>query len=610
MHRPVARAEADHRADEEIVAQKIAVGVAGGGKAPGFPEVRPQRGHARGRLLGELLDIGPQRRVQPRQLHGVGLDVSGVELGVGPGADGFVAAHEQGKASHLHPAGEELAVSPHLRKGEEAADVAVHHGHAGEGEGEARGHDAGHAIVPGGVGVLVAVPEDGRVALDAEVAGAGEEEGVLRAVLLDGLAVDLRPEHGPGVVQKPRVPVVQHAVHRQVFAEVRHPAENAEVEHVFADQRLLDITHRVRMGQIQHAGVEGGGFDMVDAAVLLPDQPALGLAVLIQRAALDEVGVDVGQKTHAARVELFDRAPEIGIERPVDLPVPVDLLAHDGALLARPVLAPDGGDLRPRVEHLKALVQDRLRAALNTEDHALMAPGGQILPVGDARGEQGRELPEALPELQRQAFRAGVEGKEQLVVVGEIRQPVAGGVKEDQPPPVGDKDGHGRIAADAAVGLFEIERTGHQRLFDDGRGLDVLRDKVDHPFAAQVHLPVLLTAAEDGLALSRGEPELVGPAFLARKVQREAVFLFLRADTQAALPGEKAEYAVGLLPQIGERDAGRLRDLGLHAAAVRAVALFLPDGGRKGSGGRVRQQPPLSRGQGPGIPGDTRFEHG
>lgn len=191
-----------------------------------------------------------------------------------------------------------------------------------------------------------------------------------------------------------------------------------------------------------------------------------------------------------------------------------------------------------------------------------------------------------------------------------ISQPVAGGVEEDQPPPVGDKDGHGRVAADAAVRFFPVERTGHQRLFDDGRGLDVLRDEVDHPFAPQIHLPVLLAAAEDGLALPGGQAELVGPALLAGKMQRDAVFLLLRADAQAALPGKKAEDAVRLLPQIGEGDAGCLHYLGLHAAAAGAVVLFLSDGGDEGPGGRVRQQPTFPCGQGPDVPGDTRLEHG
>ena len=64
------------------------------------------------------------------------LHIGRVKLCVGPGADGFVAAHEQGEGAHLHPAGEELSVPLQFLEGEEAADVAVDHRHAGKAQGE------------------------------------------------------------------------------------------------------------------------------------------------------------------------------------------------------------------------------------------------------------------------------------------------------------------------------------------------------------------------------------------------------------------------------------------------------------------------------------------
>ena len=107
-------------------------------------------------------------------------------------------------------------------------------------------------------------------------------------------------------------------------------------------------------------------------------------ALVVEAAVLDEIGVDVPQEPDAPGVELLDGAFEIGVELLVSLPVPPDLLAHNGPILPGPVLAPHAGDLGPRVQHGEGLGEDGLGAPLDGEDHALPAPVRDVLPVGDA----------------------------------------------------------------------------------------------------------------------------------------------------------------------------------------------------------------------------------
>ena len=62
---------------------------------------------------------------------------------------------------------------------------------------------------------------------------------------------------------------------------------------------------------------------------------------------------------------MLDGLLQAGVQGLADLPVPPDLLAHGGAVLAAPVLAPDGGDPCPRVQHGEGLAEDGFRPALD-----------------------------------------------------------------------------------------------------------------------------------------------------------------------------------------------------------------------------------------------------
>ena len=250
---------------------------------------------------------------------------------------------------------------------------------------------------------------------------------------------------------------------------------------------------------------------MVDRAVLLGDEQLLLPAIVVQAAVLHEIGVDVAQEPDAPGVELLDGALEVGVELLVRLPVPPDLLAHDGPILPGPVLAPHAGDLGPRVQHGEGLGEDGLGAPLDGEDHALPAPVRDVLPVGDAVSQQQRQGFVALPLQQRQLPGAAVEGKG-VSVIQKAGDPVGLRVEEEQAALVRDEDGHGGVAADGAVGLFLVQAPGQQGFFQNGGGLDVLGDEVHHVLAPQISLPILLPAAEDGLPVERRQGEGVGPA--------------------------------------------------------------------------------------------------
>ena len=359
------------------------------------------------------------------------------------------------------------------------------------------------------------------------------------------------------------------------------------------------------MREIEHAGVKRRGLDVVHFPVLLADEPALVFAVVIQPPVADEVGVDVAEEAHAARVQFLDRLTEVRIELLVDLPVPPDLLAHHGAFFARPVLRPDGRDLRPGVEHGEGLAQNRLRAALHAEDHALEAPVRQILPVRDVRRERAAEFGEILAREEREPLGAAVEEEAKFVPRGEVRRAVRGGVEQNQPVPVGHIDRHGRVAPDGGMGFLPIERAWQQRLFDDGRGLDVLGDEVHHALAAVVHLAVLLAAAEDGFVLFGREAEFVAPAVLALEGEIHAERRFFYRDAEA-VPAAGEDDGIALLLHRRERDALGLADGGFDRAAVRGIGLLLPDGGRKGAILAVAQQDVFPPAQHQHI----RFGHG
>ena len=304
---------------------------------------------------------------------------------------------------------------------------------------------------------------------------------------------------------------MERAVHRKILSKIRHPAGDTEIKHVALDKLVLDKANRVRVGQVQHPRVKGGGFDVINAAVRMGDQPALLRAQPIEPAPLYQVGVDIGKETHAPGAQLFNGLLQTRVEALVKLPVPPDLLSHDRAQLARPVLAPDSADFCPGVKHGKGLVQNGPRAPLDAEDHPVVAPIRNILPVGNLLCQKPSERFKAVPPQKDKPRRAAVKAKN-IIVLAKFRAAVRPGVKQDQPPGIRDEHGHGGIAADLAVLLLPIPCARQNGLFQNGGSLYVLGYKIDDPLPAQVYLPVLLPAAEDRLARDGRQAELTGPA--------------------------------------------------------------------------------------------------
>ena len=399
---------------------------------------------------------------------------------------------------------------------------------------------------------------------------------------------------------------MQDAVGGQVFAEVGHPARNAEREHVVADEGLLDVFHDFGVGQVQHAGVEGRRFYMVDAAVRTADEVALLRALLIEAAAFHEIRIDVGEEADALFAELCDRLLQTGIEFFAHFPVPPDLLAHDRAVLSAPVLAPDAGDPRTGFLQGKGFFQHALRSALYAHDHAVQAPVGQVLPHRMEPGKTPCLFAEAVRLREDHLLRAGIEAETVKAAV-QAAHTVVGRFEKHHKASVRYKDGHRRVAADLPMRFFLVKRSGQERFFDDRLRLDVFRDEIDHRFALQIDLPVLFAAAEDAFLRIGRQGKFIAPAFFAADLQTQHPFPgFGKVHTDETAFRRKEERSVFVRFQFGQGDPGLFHDGLLHGPAVRHIGLFLPDRENEGFFRRMHGDGPAAESHGP----DTVFNMG
>ena len=102
----------------------------------------------------------------------------------------------------------------------------------------------------------------------------------------------------------------------------------------------------------------------------------------------------------------------------------------------------------------------------------------------------------------------------------------------------------------------------------------MLGDEVDDPLAPEIDLPVLLAAAEHGLARRGRERELIGPAGLARELKLRAAVDLAQRNGQGMTLGGKQKAPVFLAPQLCQRDAGRHAGRHFDGAAVGLIAFF------------------------------------
>ena len=74
----------------------------------------------------------------------------------------------------------------------------------------------------------------------------------------------------------------KHAVGRQIFAEVRHPAVEPEVYHILLYHALYPLI-RLGIGQIHHGGGEGRYLDEIVVPLRVLDAVALLRGIGVER---------------------------------------------------------------------------------------------------------------------------------------------------------------------------------------------------------------------------------------------------------------------------------------------------------------------------------------
>lgn len=135
----------------------------------------------------------------------------------------------------------------------------------------------------------------------------------------------------------------------------------------------------------------------------------------------------------------------------------------------------------------------------------------------------------------------------------------------------------------------------------------MLRHEVHHRLAAQVHLAVLLPAAEHRLSSRGGQTKLIAPSRLTAQTQLRAARKRQILRAQRVPRRAKDDGAVARLG-VRQRYAFRLAHRHLDRAARGRVVLLLPHGDGKGRGRRVAyERPPVKAQLPPAV--YACFEH-
>ena len=130
---------------------------------------------------------------------------------------------------------------------------------------------------------------------------------------IDRLAIYFRPQNGPFVVHFGRVAAVKHAVHGQIFPEVRHIAVHSAVEHIFLYQGLFYEFDRRGVSEVEHTRVERCGLDVVYLAFDVANEHSFFGTLVIKSAPLDKVRIYVRQEAHPFFVQRAHGIVEIRI---------------------------------------------------------------------------------------------------------------------------------------------------------------------------------------------------------------------------------------------------------------------------------------------------------
>jgi len=179
---------------------------------------------------------------------------------------------------------------------------------------------------------------------------------------------------------------------RQIFAEVRHPPVEPEIKHPLADHILGKPVAGGRVGEIDDAGVKLAEIDEVGrVTVEAAGEEALRRSFGIERAVDRKIGVHIAQKADAPRLQRRDARGQIGVAGRVPLPVPEQPPPEARLADADPVLAPQAGNRRPRIDQRVEPVETR-RTLLQARNRSAQRPIGQALTRTEARAELAGEI--------------------------------------------------------------------------------------------------------------------------------------------------------------------------------------------------------------------------
>ena len=110
---------------------------------------------------------------------------------------------------------------------------------------------------------------------------------------------------------------------RQVLTEIRHPAFDPHIQHVFTQNGVTEPSHRVWIGKINTATVELTKIHQRHIAIFIQRHVAQLFSNRIELAIFTQIRVHVGHECDALIAQRFDSLWQIRITLLMMLPIPV-----------------------------------------------------------------------------------------------------------------------------------------------------------------------------------------------------------------------------------------------------------------------------------------------
>lgn len=144
----------------------------------------------------------------------------------------------------------------------------------------------------------------------------------------------------------------QLRVDRQIFAEIRHTARDADIEHLASNHAIREPVRRGFTDEIDMPACEPTEVDIVSVlAAPFADQEPERIRFAIQRSVGGEIRVYIDEKANTVFGQSFDPLLQVREARVAGLPVPKEATAEVGLADARPILAPQARDDGPRLNY-------------------------------------------------------------------------------------------------------------------------------------------------------------------------------------------------------------------------------------------------------------------